>query len=84
VQQIEVGRWLFWCAVLLLVVTIVFTILISGRPDQMFPLFDTGLNLVVTLLWAVMLLFLFASVAPKTDARSHVPGETNAPPPVGR
>ncbi|MGA7861080.1 MAG: hypothetical protein WCB19_04415 [Thermoplasmata archaeon] len=59
-QGIQVGRWLFWAGVLVLVATIVVSALYG---QQLSPPFGTGYNVLPALVLAALVLLL-ASAAP--------------------
>jgi hypothetical protein len=78
-QQIEVGRWLFWSAAAVVLATFVLSILTPGLTSRFGPSYD----FLPTFLIAALFLLLYASVAPRstptlgTDSR---PGDSPAHP----
>jgi formate hydrogenlyase subunit 4 len=75
-QQIEVGRWLFWSGVLVVVATIVVG---AFAGQSLNPPFGTSVNFVPGLLLIALALFLIASVAPRpspTPGAPHDPAES--------
>jgi uncharacterized membrane protein YhaH (DUF805 family) len=61
-QQLEVGRWLFWSGVLVLVATIVIAAFVE---QSLSPPYGMSINFVPALLVITLILFVLASVAPR-------------------
>jgi hypothetical protein len=75
-QQIEVGRWLFWSGV----VVIVATLLLGAFAEQsLSPPFGMSLNFEPLFLVIALILLLMASVAPRpspTPSAPHDPADS--------